>query len=133
MRMLLVCGGLAKTCEFDKVDEMIRDQVIDKCASNNLRRWLLRETDLKLDGLLQIARSIEASNLHATTIEADSEQPQQQVNQIASDSQSQETRRRKKGPKKPKNSGGKDKGTKQRVCVSVAVVRAIAQKILHVL
>ena len=22
--------GLAKTCEFDKVDEMIRDQVIDK-------------------------------------------------------------------------------------------------------
>ena len=29
---------------------MIRDQVIDKCASNNLRRRLLRETDLKLDG-----------------------------------------------------------------------------------
>ena len=29
--------GLAKTCEFDKVNEMIRDQVIDKCASNNLR------------------------------------------------------------------------------------------------
>ena len=43
--------GLPKTCEFDKVDEMIRDQVIDKCASNNLRRRLLRETDLKLDGL----------------------------------------------------------------------------------
>ena len=34
--------GLAKTCEFDKVDEMIRDQVIDKCASNNLQRRLLR-------------------------------------------------------------------------------------------
>ena len=32
--------GLAKTWEFDKVDEMIRDQVIDKCASNNLRRRL---------------------------------------------------------------------------------------------
>lgn len=54
--------GLAKTCEFDNVDEMIRDQVIDKCASNNLRRRLLRETDLKLDGLLDIARSIEASS-----------------------------------------------------------------------
>ena len=95
---------------------MIRDQVINKCASNNLRHRLLCKADLKLDGLLQIARLIEAAYLHATTTEADSELPQQQVNQIASDSQSQDTRRRKKGPKKPKNSGGKDKGTKQGVC-----------------
>ena len=108
--------GLAKTCEFDKVDEMIRDQVIDKCASNNLCRRLLRETDLKLDGLLQIARSLEASNIHATTIEAGSEQPPQHVNQIASDSENQETQRRNKRFKKPKNSGGRDKGTKQGVC-----------------
>ena len=69
--------GLAKTCEFDNVDEMIRDQVTDKCASNNLCRRLLRETDLKPDGLLDIARSIEASNLHANTTEAHSEQPGQ--------------------------------------------------------
>ena len=44
---------------------MIRDQVVDKCASNSLRRRLLRETDLTLEGLLRIARSIEASDLHA--------------------------------------------------------------------
>ena len=79
--------GPAKTCEFDKVDEKIQDQFI-KCASHNLCRRRLRETDLKLDGLLQIAWSIEASNLLATTIEADSDQPQQQINQISSDSQS---------------------------------------------
>jgi len=108
--------GLAKTCKFDKVDEMIRDQVIDKCASNNLCRRLLGETNLKLDGPLQIARSLEASNIHATTIEAGSEQPPQHVNQIASESENQETRRRNKRYKKPKNSGGKDKGTKQGVC-----------------
>ena len=77
--------GLAKTCKFDKVDEVIQDQVINKCASNNLCRRLSRQTDLKLDRLLQIAWLLEASNLHATTIEADSEQSLQHVNQIASD------------------------------------------------
>ena len=57
--------SLAKSCEYDDVDEMIQDQVVDKCASNSLRRRLVQETDLTLDGILQIARSIEASDLHA--------------------------------------------------------------------
>jgi len=35
-------GSLAKSCEYDKVDEMIGDQVVDKCASNSLPRRLLR-------------------------------------------------------------------------------------------
>ena len=61
--------SLAKSCEYGNVYEMIRDQVFDKCASNTLRRRLLRETDLTLDGLLQIARSIEASVVHATKME----------------------------------------------------------------
>ena len=30
--------NLAKSCEYGNVDEMIRDQVVDKCASNSLRR-----------------------------------------------------------------------------------------------
>ena len=34
--------SLAKSCEYDKVDEMIGDQVVDKCASNSLPRRLLR-------------------------------------------------------------------------------------------
>ena len=108
--------GLAKTCEFDNVNEMIRDQVIDKCASNNLRHRLLWETDLKLDGLLQIARSIEASNLHAATIEAASEQPGQPLNQISSESQQPNNRWRRNSRKNLKNSGGKHKDTKQGLC-----------------
>ena len=47
--------SLPKSCQYGNVDEMIRDQVVDRCASNSLRRRLLRETDLTLDGLLQIA------------------------------------------------------------------------------
>ena len=49
---------LAKTCQFDaSLDEMIRDQIIEKCASHGLRRRLLRERELTLDNLLPIARS----------------------------------------------------------------------------
>ncbi len=47
---------LAKTCEFNtSLDEMIRDQVIEKFASNALRRRLLREQEPTLDNLLSIA------------------------------------------------------------------------------
>ena len=95
---------------------MIRDQVIDKCAANNLRRRLFCETDLKLDGLLQIA-----SNLCVTTIKVDSEQPLQHVNQIVSDSESHENRRKKKRSKKSKNSAARTTA-QNRVCVSVAVM-----------
>ena len=108
--------GLAKTCEFYDVDEMIQDQVINKCASNNLCRRLLRETDLKLDGLLDIARSIEASNLHANTMEANSEQPGQQLNQISTESRGPDHRKRNKNRKNSKHSSGKGKDTKQVVC-----------------
>ena len=44
--------GLAITRKFDKVEEMMRDQVINKCTSNNLCCQLLRETDFKWDRLL---------------------------------------------------------------------------------
>ena len=108
--------GLAKTCEFDDVDEMIRDQVIDKCALNKLCRRLLHETDLKLDGLLDIIRSIETSNLHANTMEANSEQPGQQLNQISTESQGPDHRKRNKNRKNSKHSSGKGKDTKQVVC-----------------
>ena len=44
---------MAATCEFgDNKDDFIRDQVIDKCISNTLRRRLLWEKYLKLEGLL---------------------------------------------------------------------------------
>ena len=52
----------AVSCEFgDKEDDYIRDQVIDKCLSTNLRRrFLEKEGELTLDTLLRIARSQEA-------------------------------------------------------------------------
>lgn len=108
--------GLVKTCEFDNVDEMIRDQVIDKCASHNLCHQLLFKTDLKLDGLLDIARSIKASNLHATTMEANSEQPGQQLNQISTKSWGPDHQTRNNNRKNLKNPSSRGKGTKQVVC-----------------
>ena len=57
---------MAATCEFgDNKDDFIRDQVIDKCISNTLRRRLLREKDLKLPGLLDIARTMEVADHQA--------------------------------------------------------------------
>ena len=44
--------------------------MVDKCASNSLRRRLLRQSDVTMDGLLQIAQSIEASDLHGTKMVA---------------------------------------------------------------
>ena len=35
--------SLARSCKYSNVYEMIRDQVVDKCASNSLRRRLLRD------------------------------------------------------------------------------------------
>ena len=60
---------LAKTCQFDtSLDEMIRGQIIEKCASHGLRRRLLRERELTLDNLSPIARSIELADRQALVI-----------------------------------------------------------------
>ena len=48
---------------------MIRDQIIEKCASNALCRCLLRERELTLDNLLSIARSFELADRQALEIE----------------------------------------------------------------
>ncbi|CAB4045307.1 Hypothetical predicted protein [Paramuricea clavata] len=61
---------VAKTCQFDtSLDEMIRDQVIEKYASNALRRRLLREQELTLNNLLSIAHSFELADRQALEIE----------------------------------------------------------------
>ena len=39
----------ASTCEFADQDAEIRDQFVEKCQSNKLRRDLLQETDLTLE------------------------------------------------------------------------------------
>ena len=54
---------------------MIRDQLVDKCHSKDLRRRFLRETDLTLDKALSIARAIEASNRNAALMESTDRAP----------------------------------------------------------
>ena len=61
---------LAKTCQFGtSLDEMIRDQIIEKCESNALRRRLLGEREFTLDDLLPIARSFELADRQALEME----------------------------------------------------------------
>ena len=61
---------LASSCEYGQyAEEHIRDQIVDKCKSNALRRRLLRTEDLKLDQLLSIARAAEAAEKQATIME----------------------------------------------------------------
>ena len=61
---------LSKTCDFgEQTDEAIRDQVIDKCVSKELRRRLLREPDIDLSKLLTISRAFEQSHFQAKEME----------------------------------------------------------------
>ena len=39
---------LAKSCNFENLEEAIRDQIVKKCSSGKLRRRFLREPDLTL-------------------------------------------------------------------------------------
>ena len=52
----------AETCEFTKVEEHIRDQIIEKCNSNVLRqKFLEKGKELNLEMLRKIARSYETA------------------------------------------------------------------------
>ena len=52
----------AITCEFTDVDETIRDQLIEKCQDQRLRRKFLEKTNATLADLQRIARAYEAVN-----------------------------------------------------------------------
>ena len=57
---------LVKSCDYgERANKMIRDQLVDKCFSRDLRRRFLRQTELTLENALSIACSIEASNRNA--------------------------------------------------------------------
>lgn len=61
---------LADTCEFrDTKEDNIRDQVVEKCRSHQLRKRLLREDDLQLSDVLSIARAMEAADSQAEQIQ----------------------------------------------------------------
>ena len=68
---------LGEHCDFDKysLDEAIKDQLIEHCHSNTLRRRLLREkSTVSLSSLIDIARSMESANFQAANIENASSQ-----------------------------------------------------------
>ena len=65
---------LVKSCEYDNPDDRIRNQVVDKCSSNRLRRRLLRETPLTLAKTLTIARLLEVSERQVSQMETGSGQ-----------------------------------------------------------
>ena len=54
----------ASTCEFSNVDELIRDQLIDKCCDARLHRKFLKKTGnaATLKSLQEAARAFEAVN-----------------------------------------------------------------------
>ncbi|CAG2218703.1 unnamed protein product [Mytilus edulis] len=62
--------NLAKTCDFGiMLNDAIRDQVVDMCYSTKLRRRLLREKDLTLEKVQDIARASEAADQHSAQFE----------------------------------------------------------------
>ena len=56
----------AQNCKFTTPHIDIRDQVIDKCRSSELRRKLLAKDNLTLEKVQEVARSMEAVNVQAT-------------------------------------------------------------------
>ena len=61
---------LVKTCEYGSLqDDMVRDQIVDKCLSHRLRCHLLREQSLTLESALTIARSMEDADRQADLME----------------------------------------------------------------
>ena len=56
----------AKRCDFgDKLEDMIKDQFMEKCKPQNLRTRLLRDTPEKLKQLISVARAHEEADRQA--------------------------------------------------------------------
>jgi len=59
----------ASRCEFADDKEQIRDQIIDKCYSAQLRKALLEKKDITFDKVLEMGRANEAAQRQAQAIE----------------------------------------------------------------
>ncbi|MES9882797.1 MAG: RNase H-like domain-containing protein [Sedimenticola sp.] len=73
---------LAMSCEYGDKDEMVRDQIVDNCRSNDLRKKLLSEQNLTLERVQTIARTYELSEVHANKMSMHDRQPTQEVNKL---------------------------------------------------
>ena len=61
-------------CEFENVDEAIRDQLIERCRDPRLRRKLLEKTNATLKDLQDLARVQEAVNMQVKAMDQSSGQ-----------------------------------------------------------
>ena len=61
-----VLRELAKSCEFGALeDEMLRDQIVEKCCSSTLREKLLQQETLTLDKTLKMGRLYEKAQVES--------------------------------------------------------------------
>lgn len=62
---------MAISCEYeqDPADDMIRDQIVDSCHSNELRKKFLKEKNLTLAKIQDIARASDLADLHCNKME----------------------------------------------------------------
>ena len=57
---LIKLRHLIKTCEYGAIeDELLRDRIVTGTSNNNVRAWLLSESGLTLDRVIDICRSTE--------------------------------------------------------------------------
>ena len=64
-QFIAMLGKQAQNCNFVTPDVDIRDQVIDKCRSSELRKKLRAKEHLTLQKVQEVARSMEAVDLQA--------------------------------------------------------------------
>ena len=69
---------MAVSCDYaqDTVSDMIRDQIVDSCQSNELRKKFLKEKNLTLTKIQEISRASELADLHCNKIDQQRKNPQ---------------------------------------------------------
>ncbi|XP_064638364.1 uncharacterized protein LOC135494374 [Lineus longissimus] len=78
---------LAKTCEFGNLeDEMLRDQIVEKCRSSKLREKFLGQETLTLDKVLKMARLFEQATAEAKVMNAGASSKTHSVDRVQSTS-----------------------------------------------
>ena len=62
---------LASICEFANPNSEIRDQFIDECSPNRLRRRLLQEPNLTLENVVEKTQAIELAEMQSIAMQPD--------------------------------------------------------------
>ena len=62
---------LASICEFANPNSEIRDQFIDECSPNRLRRRLLQEPNLTLENVSEKAQAMELAKMQSIAMQPD--------------------------------------------------------------